>query len=169
MLCGCGTGRHGLVASLAVLGEWVELRILEGFSILKDSVLLWIRRETLCSSNEDAPVQVAVWLWPLLQMSTGKANPFPPPSLRAALLIVHEESLPGQPSWSHQCQSQDISMACPSFFCVSSVTDPINRRTWVYGRRVENFLSKSKVAFFFFSILGRMKQMQKYEKLYLKQ
>lgn len=86
------------------LGTWVSGKFrsaggvvgLEDLRGLLQSKHLWIRRETLSSSSKDAPVQVAVRLWHLLQISTWKANLSSPCSLRAALLIVHGESLTGK-------------------------------------------------------------------------
>lgn len=42
-MCGCGTCGHRLVVvALALLGEWLDFIILEGFSSLINSVILWL-------------------------------------------------------------------------------------------------------------------------------
>lgn len=39
-ICGCDIWGHGLAVDLAVLGKWLELVILQGFSSLNDSMIL---------------------------------------------------------------------------------------------------------------------------------
>lgn len=37
---GCGTWGHGLLVAMAVVGEWLDLMILEDFPNYNDSVML---------------------------------------------------------------------------------------------------------------------------------
>lgn len=42
-MCGCGTWGHCSVVDLAVVGSWLDSMVLEGFSNLKDSMILSLK------------------------------------------------------------------------------------------------------------------------------